>query len=84
MSATARDTSRPEVVINGVMVGFHSRDVRLVTSTEWLELEELVDEERRYETGRQVESIVVLTDYLGRGMRYQTTVRVHAEDDGSG
>jgi hypothetical protein len=75
------DSPRPEIVINGVMVGFHSRDVRLVSGKELLELEALVDEERRYEAGRAVESLLVLTDYLGRGMRYQTTVRVRTDGE---
>lgn len=63
----------------GVKVSFAFRDIHLVDDAEMAKIKELVVEEQRQNPRGVVETIEFLTDYLGDGMRYRTTTRVHVD-----
>jgi hypothetical protein len=68
------------VEIEGVKVWFHGRDIRLANDAEMEKIRQLVKAESGgydYHIGdRILESVEIVTDYLGPGMRYHTTTRV--------
>jgi len=72
----------PKVDIDGVTVWFFHRDVRYVTDRERRQLEHLVaDEKKQWATVHTVQEIVVMTDYLGPGMRFQVTTHHHHNEE---
>ncbi len=68
--------------LHGVKVSFYSRDITLVDDAEMEKVKAIVEDEIRYNQRGVVESIEFLTNYLGDGMRYRSTTRVHVEGTG--
>lgn len=65
------------MLIKGTEVWFAHRDVNQATAAEIEKLTELVVEEQRYHYQHgTVDELMVLTDNLGRNVRYQTVVNV--------